>query len=91
MRLIDADKLKCIYPQNKAMHEALNHARTINAIVIPKNATNGEVIMAMFDCQEDEKQWGNDTILVTFKGKNNPSHNFDLDWWNAPYKKESEE
>lgn len=55
--------------------------------VLPDNATNGDMIKAMFDCQEDEKQWGNDNIWVTFKAKNNPSHNFDLDWWNAPYKK----
>lgn len=28
-RLIDADKLKHLYPENKAMHDTLNHAKTI--------------------------------------------------------------
>lgn len=28
-RLIDADKLKNIYPTNKAMHDTLHHAKTV--------------------------------------------------------------
>lgn len=28
-RLIDADKLKHLYPENKAMHDTLNHAKTV--------------------------------------------------------------
>lgn len=32
MRLIDADKLKHLYPENKAMHNALNHAKTVKAM-----------------------------------------------------------
>ena len=63
----------------------------VNLIEIPKGATNGDMIKAMFDCQEDENQWGDGSIWVTFRAKNNPSYNFDLSWWNAPYKKAESE
>ena len=32
MRLIDADKFKCILPCNKEFHHIINHARTVKAI-----------------------------------------------------------
>lgn len=32
MRLIDADKFKCILPCNKQFHHIINHARTVKAI-----------------------------------------------------------
>ena len=32
MRLIDADKLKHIYPNDKEFHNVINHARTVKAI-----------------------------------------------------------
>lgn len=57
---------------------------------IPESVTNGDMIKAMFDCQEDENQWYDGSIWVTFRAKNNPSYNFDLEWWNAPYKRGSE-
>lgn len=32
MRLIDADKFKCILPCNKEFHRIIDHARTVKAI-----------------------------------------------------------
>lgn len=32
MRLIDADKFKCILPCNDQFHHIINHARTVKAI-----------------------------------------------------------
>jgi hypothetical protein len=50
---------------------------------IPEGATNGDMIMAMFNC----------TVIGVSKGKVYVEHiyfPFDEDWWNAPYR-ESEE
>ena len=68
-------------------------APTINAIVIPLNATNGGMVKAMFpnynfalDTIKDE-----DGFVHTFyRGWNNENESpmdFDADWWNAPYKR----
>ena len=52
MRLIDADK---IFPDVRTQRGALAisqgqlaYAKTVNAILIPKGATNGEVIQVFF-------------------------------------------
>ena len=60
--------------------------RVRNIIEIPDNATNGDVIKAMFPYAKEIK--GRTTIYYSFFpfGK----MEFLLDWWNAPYKKESE-
>ena len=60
-----------------------------NAIIIPRGATNGDMIKAMFpnvECGKDEL--GNVFIIssaqlgyIAFRES----------WWNAPYKSESEE
>lgn len=47
---------------------------------LPDNATNGDIIMAMFNCM----------VIEVSKGKVYVEHiyfPFDEDWWNAPYKK----
>lgn len=55
---------------------------TVQAIPIPDNATNGDVIKAMFpnvyseECDYD--------IFTTLDGDTR----FTYDWWNAPYRKE---
>lgn len=60
-------------------------APTVNAIIIPDNATNGDVIKAMFpDIFVKEDPTNEDLIMVddlstyTF---------FYKKWWNAPYKR----
>jgi len=79
MRLIDADK---IFPDVRTQRGALAisqgqlaYAKTENAILIPKGATNGEVIQAFFP--NIDKNFSNVIDLNL--------------WWNAPYKAESED
>ena len=58
-------------------------------IEISPNATNGDVIMAMFpgvESEIDEK-----TGIVFCKWTDGNTKLFALDWWNAPYKTESED
>ena len=62
---------------------AIRRLPTINAVVIPDNATNGDVIKAVFDVTEVRQldycvfvDTSDDAILRFYK-----------DWWNAPYKK----
>ena len=78
MRLINADK---IYPDVRTQHGALAisqgqlaYAETVNAILIPKGATNGEIIQSLFP--NIDKYFSNVMDLKL--------------WWNAPYKAESE-
>ena len=61
--------------------------RKVNAIRIPQNATNGDVLKAVFPNGTEVK--GQIKIYYSFFpfGK----MEFSLDWWNAPYKVESEE
>ena len=65
-----------------------------NCIEIPDNATNGDIIKAMFPNIEPEvveyikyigesKVHGKEVVLET-------SIRFELDWWNAPYRRETE-
>ena len=56
-------------------------------IEIPENATNGDVIKAVFDVKEVRQldccafiDTSDDANMRTYK-----------DWWNAPYKAESED
>ena len=62
----------------------------VNTIEIPKNATNGDMIKAMFPDAEIKE------IRGTFEGNNllgyrtylgGRSQDFLLDWWNAPFKR----
>ena len=61
-----------------------------NAIIIPRNATNGDVIKVLFGRPAREGKRG---ILYKFKYRNGKpmfSTYFDIDWWNTSYKTESE-
>lgn len=100
MRLIDADELDerferscttecaiCPYSDNNCglVHEA----DTVNAIVIPKGATNGDVIEAMFP---NINQNPNPFIeCYDFYVNGVTVMKTDKEWWNAPYKAESED
>ena len=55
-----------------------------NIIEIPDNATNGDMIKALFDCEL------NDELCYSYLwkiDKNGYYSQFDKDWWNAPYEK----
>jgi len=70
----------------KGIKAVVNHkCDTINAIVIPKNATNGDVIKAMFP--DVKIMWITQTkIDVTFMNNQDYITELDAKWWNAPYK-----
>ena len=55
-----------------------------NGTPIPDNATNGDVIKAMFSKAGIEIR--NITVYVIFDMHSNVI-SFDLDWWNAPYQR----
>lgn len=52
-----------------------------NGTPIPDNATNGDVIMAMFPNVNVYEHNGGATYSV------NNEYNFNATWWNAPYQK----
>ena len=59
--------------------------------IIPDNATNGDVIEAMFPDAEIEIRESESLVYVTWHDSRIPSgesyyNRFRLDWWNAPYK-----
>ena len=53
----------------------------MNGTLLPDNATNGDVIRALFPDGSQVKGAG---IYVMNDNKSNIS--YDFDWWNAPYK-----
>ena len=55
-----------------------------NGTPIPDNATNGDVIKAIFDVKEIDMC---NTYGVHFPGEEDYSHYFFKEWWNAPYQK----
>ena len=61
--------------------------RIKNGKVIPDNATNGDMIKALFDVKEIEEM--KHCVFVTIY----PDYDtrFIKDWWNAPYKKGEQE
>lgn len=99
MRLIDADELNerfesscttecacCPYSDDNCglVHEA----DTVNAIVIPEGATNGDMIKAIFP---NIKINDIDCLKIIYTGiehKNMIGCNIDAtkEWWNSPYK-----
>ena len=63
----------------------ISEAQTVDAIEIPKNITNGDMIKTMFPNIEIEGIGGE---IKCIAAKNGTSY-FALDWWNAPYKNSS--
>lgn len=58
----------------------------INRIIIPDNATNGDIFEALFDVKEVRKYRTRVTAWTLFDGIIVPIDS-QLNWWNAPYKK----
>ena len=93
MRLIDADELEKQaeeartgardYYEDCGMEIIINlveDAPTVNAVIIPEGATNGDVIKAIFP---NEVGYGEGATCIYYR-----KMCFDLDWWNSPYRKE---
>ncbi len=60
-----------------------------NAVILPDNATNGDVIKAMFPdayFEEYEDEWRH--IVIMWAGGKASTIRIDFEWelWNAPYK-----
>lgn len=99
MRLVDADilitelKESALHHCNNSREDSLlqrdrvivRAQPTVDAIVIPDNATNGDVIKAMFP---NVKTWiVNKDMAVEFSDMLT-IRLFPLAWWNLPWKKE---
>lgn len=64
-----------------------------NGTFIPENATNGDIIKIMFpdvEVTEIKGSFDKDKLLGYRTWLGGRSQDYLLDWWNAPYKKESE-
>lgn len=94
MRLIDADKLLRFFTVDTAnqtyrfgtIKKQIENAETVQAIPIPDNATNGDMIKAMFP-----KAWKSNYIdsdnKCTLYIDDDYGLEVDIDWWNAPYQR----
>ena len=101
MRLIDADAYKAhidmVFPCKdrddnnirRATEIGLNSTPTVNAIPVPDNATNGDVIKAIFpNAAIVVGRLKGETIdMVHLRNNNMTEASFYQDWWNAPYKR----
>ena len=58
-----------------------------NYIQIPDNATNGDMLKAVFGAKDVEESYVYQTITVTINGARKT---FGRDWWNSPYKADKE-
>lgn len=62
-----------------------------NAIIIPRNATNGDMIKAMFpDAQIDYHEESDLAYITVFPKDCDTCQDYSYEWWDAPYKAESE-
>lgn len=86
MKLIDAEQYRKEFLDSRDFEpmKILDLQPTVNAVPIPEGATNGDMIMTMFNCM----------VIGVSKGKvyvERIYFPFDEDWWNAPYKREVKE
>ena len=75
----------------KLVHKGELEEKDLDRIVIiPKDATNGDMIKAMFPDSEIIFKDGSYETTVDWHTKTHRCHLFDNDWWNSPYRKEQE-
>ena len=95
MRLIDADKLLDMFDDSsldmaiKEDVETFLDSTSVTVIEIPPNATNGDMIKAMFPNIQlaDHFDYGN-AVIDYYEIKNTYTEfRVASDWWNAPYKR----
>jgi hypothetical protein len=102
MKAIDGDKLYKFlddeeYPEDKYAEvedilEVIENQPELKAIVIPPNATNGDVIKAIFpnaqiDYHEEyEKLELVDEYVTVFPEDCDTCQDYSYDWWNEEYK-----
>lgn len=92
MRLIDADAMKELWQGCEikgSISPLLDVRPTVDAIIIPENATNGDMIKALFPNANYNEEW---KALCHFDINDDERHTEFTgcgrrDWWNAPYKR----
>ena len=75
-------KIVCVKVYNDDWCAFKQTTETINAVIIPDNATNGDMIKAIFP-----ETIIYDDIYVMHIGIGRADMNFRKDWWYAPYKR----
>ncbi len=63
----------------------------LNGTPIPDNATNGDVIKAMFDTTEEHFYDEDRMVDVYGLDRSDDPSTFYADWWNGPYQKGGKE
>jgi hypothetical protein len=93
MRIIDADKyqkeLLSAYDDVSMEFEVLDRQPLVSAIPIPRGATNGDMIKAMFPNAEYKEDVLGNVFVISSAQLGYIA--FRECWWNTPYKKEVEE
>lgn len=88
-------KIRCRRSGKTSLFNFLKECETHDAIIIPDNATNGDAIKAMFPESDGYEYAINKDLeiatMFVFKDRQGFYVSFDLSWWNALYKAESEE
>ena len=98
MRLIDGNALQIEMMDRGVDHiqtddlaeinQIIDAAPTIDAVILPKGATNGDMIKTMFSNVEIKEK---NNVYEVYFGVGTAIQFFNHQWWNAPYKAESEE
>lgn len=88
--------MKNLIKKSSQVESLYNHKVTeeeVDAIEIPKNATNGDMIEKMFPNCEQKEHMNNGYFEMYFDNdlKNASYMRVSKDWWNAPYKRGGEE
>lgn len=88
---VELSELIALEEQIEDLKDALYDAKVLlkSAIIIPKGATNGDMIMTMFPNAKIKKQ--NEMMIVVDVEDNGLPYSFWKDWWDEPFKKEVEE
>ena len=94
-RLIDANKLKkYMIPLSFSCQKWLSEVDLSNAstvLTIPDNPTNGDVIKAIFPDAKITEYLDLVQVEIIVKGLNLVEIECDINWWNAPYKRGTDE
>ena len=87
MRLIDADAIDTRYSDPEVV-ETLEEAPEVNAVVIPKGATNGNVFISTYNPYKAFLHEYAVHVYMTEKDFVCAEYqmNFDRGWWDSPYK-----
>ena len=94
MRLIPiSDEEYEVIKKYREIPSNMNHSLTMkilshgNSIFFPDNATNGDLIKAMFPNALRSDYFENDTTIIYLQDENESEMVVPEDWWNAPYQK----